>query len=419
MQRYILLFLLSLSVQVIFAQSKATTHQVVKGETLYSLAKRYNVTVEAIQKANKVLATNPKLKLGQKLVIPKASTAKANSTKAAAHVDEAKTETVEKAASTKSEPKAKAGKGESVKSKPEAKSAKSESKETAKPGATKAEFKPAATAQDISKSGIHIVAKGETIYSLAWTYGVPAAKLKEANDLGDDMKLKIGQKLIIPAKNPEAMFKVVPKEERKAEAAPAVDPKDQPGREYIPTDNKPLVEKKPEPVKKKEDSFVVKEGRVINIPASKAAPEPTKKDESPAWDPTKESSKQEDKQAKVEAAKSEVVKNDRVNPTDYSAVFNNYVSSGKKKSVYRGIGTFLKSENPGNQYLALYNYADMGTILKVTNLMSKQSVYVKVIGKVPSVDTQNEVILKVSSEAAAQLKVAEDKFLVEVTGYNP
>ena len=77
----------------------------------------------------------------------------------------------------------------------------------------------------------------------------------------------------------------------------------------------------------------------------------------------------------------------------------------------------MKAENQGGQYVALYNYAVKGSILKVTNLMSKQFVYVRVVGKVPTADTENDIILKVSSEAADKLKVSEDKFLVEVTGY--
>jgi hypothetical protein len=50
--------------------------------------------------------------------------------------------------------------------------------------------------------------------------------------------------------------------------------------------------------------------------------------------------------------------------------------------------------------------------------MSKQAIYVKVIGKIPASDAQSDIILKVSAEAASQLKVSEDKFLVEVTGYS-
>jgi hypothetical protein len=112
------------------------------------------------------------------------------------------------------------------------------------------------------------------------------------------------------------------------------------------------------------------------------------------------------------------MKNGNTDPNNYAATFDQYNDSGKKKVIYRGIGMFMQSDNPGNQYLALYNYADMGSIVKVTNLMSKETIYVKVIGKVPASDNEKDVILKVSTEAANKLKVSEDKFLLEVTGYN-
>jgi LysM repeat protein len=40
-----------------------------KGETLYGLARRYNVTVDALMRANNLTADN-KLQAGQTLVIP-------------------------------------------------------------------------------------------------------------------------------------------------------------------------------------------------------------------------------------------------------------------------------------------------------------------------------------------------------------
>lgn len=49
------------------AVSKATIHDVVKGDTLYSLSKRYNVTIQELQKLNGLQNTD--LKLGQQLII--------------------------------------------------------------------------------------------------------------------------------------------------------------------------------------------------------------------------------------------------------------------------------------------------------------------------------------------------------------
>ncbi len=47
--------------------SDISTHQVVKGDTMYSLSKRYNVTIEELQKLNGMRNTD--LKLGQLLII--------------------------------------------------------------------------------------------------------------------------------------------------------------------------------------------------------------------------------------------------------------------------------------------------------------------------------------------------------------
>ena len=53
---------------VVIGGAKYTIHDVVKGETLYSLARRYGVTVDEIKGANEVLAEG--LKAGQRIKIP-------------------------------------------------------------------------------------------------------------------------------------------------------------------------------------------------------------------------------------------------------------------------------------------------------------------------------------------------------------
>lgn len=53
---------------VVIGGAKYTIHNVVKGETLYSLARHYGVTVDDIKRSNKVLANG--LKAGQRIKIP-------------------------------------------------------------------------------------------------------------------------------------------------------------------------------------------------------------------------------------------------------------------------------------------------------------------------------------------------------------
>ena len=53
---------------VVIGGVKYTIHDVAKGETLYSLARHYGVTVDDIKEANEVLAKG--LKAGQRIKIP-------------------------------------------------------------------------------------------------------------------------------------------------------------------------------------------------------------------------------------------------------------------------------------------------------------------------------------------------------------
>jgi LysM repeat protein len=253
-----------------------------------------------------------------------------------------------------------------------------------------------------SRQALHIVEKGETGYAIAKANGLTWQQLREANNLPEDAKLQPGQRLMIPSRNVDAVYKPAPKAVKTTtpahsthtKAAPEP-PQDQ--AVYIPPDERN------EPAKPS-----------ASVPA---AAQPVKTDK-PVENKTDENPFLPRPAEAAKPAPPNAIKNENVNPDDYVAVFSGYNDSGKKKITYRGIGMFMQVENPGNQFLALYNYADMGSILKVTNLMSKEIVYVKVIGKVPATDTQKEVILKVSSEAAAKLKVSEDRFLVEVAGYN-
>ncbi|MGB8353084.1 MAG: LysM peptidoglycan-binding domain-containing protein [Chthoniobacteraceae bacterium] len=49
--------------------------------------------------------------------------------------------------------------------------------------------------------GGYVVAKGDTLSSIAVHYDVSVASLKSANGITDERKLRVGQKLVIPAKS--------------------------------------------------------------------------------------------------------------------------------------------------------------------------------------------------------------------------
>lgn len=86
-----------------------------------------------------------------------------------------------------------------------------------------------------------------------------------------------------------------------------------------------------------------------------------------------------------------------------------------RTSINRGEANYFQDNNANNTFQALYNGAETGSMIKVTNLMTHKTVYVKVTGKVPGSDSNKEIMLKLSRNAAEELGASEAKFLVEVT----
>ncbi len=65
------------------------------------------------------------------------------------------------------------------------------------PDVPKAAAAPKAEAV-LGGAGKHVVAKGETLTSIAKQYNIPIAELKTANKIQDERKLQIGQILTVP-----------------------------------------------------------------------------------------------------------------------------------------------------------------------------------------------------------------------------
>jgi len=124
---------------------EAKTHVVIKGEYFEIIAKKYGVTVKAIEGANPGVDST-KLKIGQKLNIP---------------------------ASTPKTPKATAA-------------------------------KTADSAAPDADSSTHIVKSGDVLGTIARKYGTSVDKLREANGLKTD-RITVGQKLKLPAGGTKAL----------------------------------------------------------------------------------------------------------------------------------------------------------------------------------------------------------------------
>jgi len=131
--------------------SKTRTHVVASGHTLGKIAKRYRVSIEAICTANGIDRKRP-IRVGQKLIIP------AKDDPSGRRAAELRRERAARAASS-------------------------------------------AAGASSGQAGKHVVAAGETLGAIALRYGVPIAALCTANGIRRDQPIRIGQELLIPAKD--------------------------------------------------------------------------------------------------------------------------------------------------------------------------------------------------------------------------
>lgn len=139
----------------------SATHVVQKGETLYSISKKYSITVQSLCDANKIEGTD--IKIGQKLVIPSSLSEQKSVTE----------NTVGKSDSNSENP--------GLSEKTPAVKTDSASSEKATPGS-------------------YTVQKGDTWYGIARANSISVAELYALNGVDSSATLKSGQKIKVPEK---------------------------------------------------------------------------------------------------------------------------------------------------------------------------------------------------------------------------
>jgi LysM repeat protein len=218
---------------------------------------------------------------------------------------------------------------------------------------------------------VHTVTRGETAYALCKKYGITIAELKQWNNLSN-LNLIIGQKVIVSKTNRQGAYQPV--------AVPST-----PDTPYKEEDIRPRgAEIKPAIAFEQKEIF-----------------------EKPREMPL----------AEQKTIVNTGLKTNSANAAEYPDIFNQYGANGYKIKKSRGAASCFTENTTGNQHLAFYNHAETGSIIRVTNLLNKQTIFVKVMGKVPPADVAKDIMLKLTHSAAALLNVADDKFLVEVSYY--
>ena len=308
-------------------------HRVDQGQTLYAVARRYHVAIDAIRAANPDLADNS-LRFNQLLRVPLTV-----ATVAGPPASRKEQRDAEKALKREEKDRLEAEKEAVATAEPTSKSDKTAAKTTRQTG------------------GTHVVETGQTLYSLAVRYNVTMADLRQWNELGVN-GIQVGQSLFVTEKAYETKQAT-----DGAKPKPVAKPADS---ELVKLETKPII--MPEPVL---------------TPGSKPKPKtaeskPVNNESLPAAVTTKRSN-----------VKSEV-----------------------------GFAELITGNDASTKYLALHRSAPVGTLVQVRNDITNQSLYVKIIGRLPDTGINNQVLIRLSGRAFEKLSPNGQRFRAEVSYTN-
>lgn len=220
----------------------ARTHTVVRGDSLWTVAKRYNLTVAEVAAANQ-LSQTASLKIGQKLIIsaakPAASAAvgATGTAGAAAAADDATVHVVKGGDTLGTIARQH---GTTIATLKRLNNLKSDIVRVGQrlvvpePGAALPEpgaAKPAAPSAPVTAANgalIHVVKSGESLDSIRKRYGISVGALATANNIADPSKIRPGQQLVIPGKQAAAAAAAA----TPAAGAPAAQP--EPASPFLP-----------------------------------------------------------------------------------------------------------------------------------------------------------------------------------------
>jgi len=192
----------------------------------------------------------------------------------------------------------------------------------------------------------HIVKPKETMYSLSKQYDVSIEDILEWNGM-TSTDIGIGQELIV-------------------------------GKEAIETSSKDIT---------------------IRVTTVKKSPN--------AIDSLKEDSSAKQKAKIDSSAFQHEEKNRMESPVKENTEFEEIIESGT--------AALIEGSEGNRKYLALHRTAKVGTILRVKNEMNDQEVFVRVLGKLPDTGINKNVVIRISKSAYDRLGAIDPKFRVTIS----
>lgn len=270
---------------------------------------------------------------------------------------------------------------------------------------------------------IHKVTPQETVYALSRKYNVPVPQILASNPK-IDKGIAVGQLVYIPRVTSSVKVTVPTKANSpKPTETASSNPKNTDGtgnKMHQVLDNQTLFsiarqyQVSTTDIKKwnklTSDQVKVGDNLIVGMAAmpsanAQPAPEVTNPVEKPKPAPVKtvSTSKNEPKTSSATVGK-ETDKPATEAPTESIS-----------KITETGLAEVMDGRSENGKYLALHKSAPIGTILQVKNTANNQSVYVRVIGKLPETGTNEKVVIKLSKRAHQKLAASDNRFPVEVS----
>ena len=93
-------------------------------------------------------------------------------------------------------------------------------------------------------------------------------------------------------------------------------------------------------------------------------------------------------------------------------------ASGYRKTIETGLAELIDVEDRSGKYLGLHRSAPVGTLVNVKNSSNGQSIWVKIVGKLPDVGS-DKVIIKLSPRAFEKLNPSDKRIRAEISYMTP
>ena len=408
-------------------------HQVVGQETLFSVSRRYKVSMAEIQQANESLKQG--MKDGQTLLVPfgqpssnSGSLVGTATTTPAAPISNTNTNSAAAVAS----PAGTATPVVTQVSNPiaEVKSEKSTVNSTVKQAAT-AEPKAVekVTVQNVNST--HKVKRGENLSTIAKKYKVTVAELKSWNSLSSD-KVMIGQALkiitkqVVATKQTSSEPKVeekgeVKKEEPKVASQKAEEPKENKEVVFVSTKSSTVTAK----ASGEWISHTVKSGESLFSLSKQYG---SSIEELIQWNALSSNNLKVGQSIKVGRAATDVavvpvvaeVKSQSTvtvaEPMQETTVPNTSVntSGGFTNTKESGLAEVIPGTEASKKYLVLHRNAPVGSVIRVKNEENDLTIFARVVGVLPETGDNSKVLIKLSQAAFEQLKGVNTRFPVEI-----